>query len=259
MSSDVFAGIKKLTEFQDPAYADEYLTRCAALLKADRDNGGTAHGFAFTEQAAKYVAIAMAYDDVVRVAEIKVRGSRFERVRKEIGLKKDQIAYTTEYMHPRMEEVCGTLPKGIGARIENRPKLFAWLDKRISKGRRVNTGTLFWFTGLYVVSELRRFRRGSLRHQREVEHREARLAQALAALPKNYDLAVEVLGCRRLVKGYSDTHSRGLSKFDRVLSALPVLSERNDGAARLRRLRQAALLDEQGIALDGALKTIATL
>lgn len=254
-----FAGIKKLTEFQDPAYADEYLTRCAALLKADRDNGGAAHGFAFTEQAAKYVAIAMAYDDVVRVAEIKVRGSRFERVRKEIGLKKDQIAYTTEYMHPRMEEVCGTLPKGIGAWIENRPKLFAWLDKRISKGRRVNTGTLFWFTGLYVVSELRRFRRGSLRHQREVEHREAWLAQALAALPKNYDLAVEVLGCRRLVKGYSDTHSRGLSKFDRVLSALPVLSERNDGAAWLRRLRQAALLDEQGIALDGALKTIATL
>ncbi|KAB2788517.1 indolepyruvate oxidoreductase subunit beta family protein [Brucella anthropi] len=254
-----FAGIKKLTEFQDPAYADEYLTRCAALLKADRDNGGTAHGFAFTEQAAKYVAVAMAYDDVVQVADIKVRGSRFERVRKEIGLKKDQIAYTTEYMHPRMEEVCGTLPKGIGAWIENRPKLFAWLDKRISKGRRVNTGTLFWFTGLYVVSGLRRFRRGSLRHQREVEHREAWLAQALIALPQNYDLAVEVLACRRLVKGYSDTHSRGLSKFDRVLSALPVLTERDDGAAWLRRLRQAALLDEQGIALDGALKTIATL
>src|SRR5690606_2122466 len=105
----------------------------------------------------------------------------------------------------------------------------------------------------------RRFRRGSLRHQREVEHREAWLAQALAALPQNYDLAVEVLACRRLVKGYSDTHSRGLSKFDRVLSALPVLSERDDGAAWLRRLRQAALLDEQGIALDGALKTIATL
>ena len=85
------------------------------------------------------------------------------------------------------------------------------------------------------------------------------LEQALAVLPQNYDLAVEVLACRRLVKGYSDTHSRGLSKFDRVMSAVPVLSERDDGAAWLRRLRQAALLDEQGIALDGALKTITTL
>ena len=201
----------------------------------------------------------MAYDDVIRVADIKVRGSRFERVRREVGVKAGQIASTTEYMHPRMEEVCGTLPKSIGERIENSPKLFAWLDRRVNKGRRVNTGTLFWFTGLYVVSAMRRFRRGSLRHHREVEHREAWLAGALDVLPKNYDLAVEVLGCRRLVKGYSDTHARGLSKFDRVLSALPMLEHREDGAAWLRRLRQAALLDEQGIALDGALKTVATL
>ncbi len=43
------------------------------------------------------------------------------------------------------------------------------------------------------------------------------------------------------------------------MAAVPMLAARDDGAAWLRRLRQAALLDEQGIALDGALKTIATL
>ncbi|MFQ0812626.1 indolepyruvate oxidoreductase subunit B [Brucella anthropi] len=255
----LYAGVRKLTDFQDPAYAGEYLTRCAALAAVDRQHGGEAQDFAFAVQAAKYVAVAMAYDDVIRVADIKVRGSRFERVRKEVGVKDDQITYTTEYMHPRMDEVCGTLPRSIGEWIENSPKLFAWLDRRVNKGRRVNTGTLFWFTGLYVVSAMRRFRRGSLRHHREVEHREAWLARALDVLPKNYALAVEILGCRRLVKGYSDTHVRGLSKFDRVLSALPMLEHREDGAAWLRRLRQAALLDEQGIALEGALKTIATL
>jgi indolepyruvate ferredoxin oxidoreductase beta subunit len=61
------------------------------------------------------------------------------------------------------------------------------------------------------------------------------------------------------VKGYSDTHARGLSKFDRVMSALPLLRGRDDGAVWMKRLRQAALLDESGIALDGALKTVATL
>ncbi|MCX8997136.1 indolepyruvate oxidoreductase subunit beta family protein [Rhizobiaceae bacterium BDR2-2] len=257
--SMLYAGVKKLVDFQDPAYADEYLTRVAELHAADKANGGAEKDFVFTLQAAKYVAVAMTYDDVVRVADLKVRGSRFERVRKEVGVKQDQILYTTEYMHPRMEEVCGTLPKGLGRWIENRPGLFRWLDRRISKGRRVKTGTLFWFAGLYLVSGLRRFRRSSLRHHIETEHREAWLARALAVLPKNYDLAVEVLGCRRLVKGYSDTHARGLSKFDRVLSALPVLEGWEDGAVWLRRLRQAALLDEQGIALDGALKTVATL
>lgn len=255
----LYAGVKKLTDFQDPAYADEYLAEVAKLHAADKANGGAEKDFAFTAQGAKYVAIAMAYDDVIRVADLKTRGSRFDRVKKEVGVKADQILYTTEYMHPRMEEVCGTLPKGLGRFIENRPALFNWLNRRIDKGRRVKTGTLFWFAGLYFVSSLRRFRRGSLRHSIEMAHRDAWIRTALNVLPQNYDLSVEVLGNRRLVKGYSDTHVRGLSKFDRVMSALPMLTAREDGAAWMRRLRQAALLDEGGIALDGALKTVATL
>jgi indolepyruvate ferredoxin oxidoreductase beta subunit len=75
----------------------------------------------------------------------------------------------------------------------------------------------------------------------------------------NYDLAVEIIAARRLIKGYSDTHARGESKFDRVIGAVPLLSARSDGADWLRRLRDAALMDEAGIALNGALKTIATL
>ncbi|OLP61783.1 indolepyruvate oxidoreductase subunit B [Xaviernesmea oryzae] len=254
-----YAGVKKLTDFQDPAYADAYLTRLGQLHAADAAAGGMARGFAFTLQAAKYLAVAMAYDDVIRVADLKTRASRFERVRKEVGAKADQILYTTEYMHPRMEEVCGTLPARLGHFIEARPKLYAWLDRLINKGRRVKTGTLFWFSGLYLVSGLRRWRLGSLRHQREAAHWETWLAEASALLTEDYDLAVEVLGNRRLVKGYSDTHARGLSKFDRVMAAVPMLKGRDDAAPWMRRLRQAALLDEQGTALDGALKTVATL
>jgi indolepyruvate ferredoxin oxidoreductase beta subunit len=257
--SILLAGAKRLVDFQDPAYAGEYLGRLAAVLAADRAHGGEARDFAFTAKAAKYVAVAMAYDDVIRVADLKVRGSRFARVRAEIGAKADQIVYTTEYMHPRMEEVCGTLPKRLGQWIEDRPKLFAWLDKWVNKGRRVRTGTVFWFISLYVVSALRSTRRGTLRHFRETVHREAWLGTATSLLSSNYDLALEALECRRLVKGYSDTHARGLSKFDKVMGAIPLLTKREDGAAWLRRLRQAALMDEQGIALDGALKTIATL
>ena len=65
--------------------------------------------------------------------------------------------------------------------------------------------------------------------------------------------------CRRLVKGYSDTHARGLSKFDRVMAAVTALSAREDGAVWLDRLKRAALADEAGTALDGVLKTVATL
>lgn len=255
----LFAGVKKLTDFQDPAYAGEYLDRVAALYALDLKAAGEAKNFAFTVQAAKYVAVAMAYDDVIRVADLKVRASRFARVRKEVGVKSDQILYMTEYMHPRMEEICGTMPRAWGLWIENRPGLFNRLDRIVNKGRRVKTGTFFWFLSLYSVSALRKTRRGTLRHMREMEHREAWLATASGLIDTNYALAVEVLNNRRLVKGYSDTHARGLSKFDRVMSALDVLRNRKDGEAWMRRLRQAALLDENGTALDGALKTVATL
>jgi indolepyruvate ferredoxin oxidoreductase beta subunit len=58
------------------------------------------------------------------------------------------------------------------------------------------------------------------------------------------------------VKGYSDTHARGLSKFDRVTGAVPLLRGRPDAADWLRRLREAALKDEEGRALDDALRTV---
>ena len=62
--------------------------------------------------------------------------------------------------------------------------------------------------------------------------------------------------CRRLVKGYSDTNARGLSKFDRVTQATLSIAHRDDAADWCRRLREAALKDEEGKALDGAIRTI---
>jgi indolepyruvate ferredoxin oxidoreductase beta subunit len=72
-------------------------------------------------------------------------------------------------------------------------------------------------------------------------------------------LAVELIKCRRLVKGYSDTHARGQNKFDKVTGAVTLLAGRADAADWVRRLRDAALADEDGKMLDGALATVATL
>ena len=58
----------------------------------------------YTAEAAKYVAVAMAYDDVIRVADIKSAPSRSRACATRSGAAPDQLVYTTEYMHPRMEE-----------------------------------------------------------------------------------------------------------------------------------------------------------
>ena len=246
------AGLPRVVDYQDIAYGCEYLDLVKDILALDRAD----RGHALTQAAAKYVAVAMAYDDVYRVADLKTRASRFERVRKEVGVAPGQLIYTTEFMHPRMDEVAGSLPAALGRFIEARPRLFARLDKIVNRGRRVRTGTIRWFLMLYVLAGLKRFRRGTLRHSVEVAHRDAWLARVKQAAAKDYDLAVELLNNRRLVKGYSDTHARGLSKFDRVMAAADKLEGRSDAAEWVRRLREAALKDEEGVALDGALKTV---
>jgi indolepyruvate ferredoxin oxidoreductase, beta subunit len=252
----LFAGLKRLTDFQDPGYAGEYLDRISRIYELDRSHGGDAKACALTTAAAKYVAVAMTYDDVIRVADLKTRADRFERVRRENAVGQGQIVYTTEYMHPRLEEIAGTLPAPLGRWLEAHPGLLSWMFR---SGRRVRTGTIGWFLVLYFLAALKPIRRTTLRHAREMAHLERWLSLANDLVPKNYELAVEVIAARRLVKGYSDTHARGISKFDRVIGAVPLLAGRADGADWMRRLRDAALLDEAGLALDGALKTVATL
>ena len=252
----IAAGLLRVVDFQDPRYGREYLDALAGLLALDRAAGGEARGFALTGSAAKYVAVAMAYDDIFQVADLKTRGSRFARVHRELGLRPTELVEITEFMHPRMAEVLGALPVRLGRALEARPRLLQALDRVVSRGRRVRTGTIGWFLLLYLLGGLKRFRCATLRHAIEVGHRDAWLARVRAAVMRDYALATELVETRRLIKGYSDTHARGQSKFDRVMAAADRLDGRPDAAAWVRRLREAALRDEEGAALDGAIRTI---
>jgi indolepyruvate ferredoxin oxidoreductase beta subunit len=198
----------------------------------------------------------MAYDDVIRVADLKTRGSRFARIRTEVAARPDQLVYATEFMHPRMEEVCGTLPAGLGQWIESSPRLMAFLRRFVDHGRRVNTGTIGWFLVLYVLAGWKGSRRGTLRHRREMAHMQAWLDQAQAVAPRDPALAVEILEARRLVKGYSDTHDAGEGRFSRLMAMAKRLDGRPDAADWMRRLRQAAVTDAEGKALGDTIKTV---
>ncbi|MDX8526042.1 indolepyruvate oxidoreductase subunit beta family protein [Mesorhizobium sp. MSK_1335] len=248
-------GLKKVVDYQDIAYGGEYLDRLDKAVALD----GAERGYALSIAAAKHLANAMCYDDMIRVADLKTRSTRDSRVRREVGVKEGSVLQVTEYFHPRIEEFCGTLPVGLGSYIENRPRLAAFLDRRINRGRRIRTDSFTGFAMLWLIGGLRRWRRRLLRHRIEVEHLERWYGLALGYVPQDCALATEILNCRRLIKGYSDTHARAQSKFDRVLSALAMLEGREDAADWLRRLREAALKDEKGDMLDGALKTVATL
>jgi indolepyruvate ferredoxin oxidoreductase beta subunit len=106
---------------------------------------------------------------------------------------------------------------------------------------------------LYLVAGLRRWRRGSLRYAIETARMRTWLAAILDAAPANYELALAIAESARLVKGYSDTHARGVRNFEALARAAAGLRGQPDAAALLRRLCDAALADESGAKLAGEL------
>jgi indolepyruvate ferredoxin oxidoreductase, beta subunit len=200
----------------------------------------------------------MAYDDVIGVADLKTRSARFARIARDMKAGEAPLLIT-EFMHPRAEELVSLLPESWGRKISASPAMMRRIGRWFARPRQVNTATLAGFLQLYAVAGLRKRRRKLLRHADEMDHMEKWLAQARQHLASNYDLATGILSAHRLIKGYSDTHARGLSKFDRVLSAVPALAARDDAGQWMKRLIVAALKDEDGTALDGVIATVKAL
>lgn len=235
-------GLARVLDYQDLAYGHEYLDRVAAFVP---------YGDATTvAEAAHWIAVAMSYDDVIRVADLKTRPERWARVRREVGAGADEVVGTEEFFHPRLPEILGLLPAGLARWVQSSPRVSGWLAPRLDKGRRIRAFSITGHVQLRVVAGLRRWRRGNLRHAEEMQHIQQWLSLAHAVAPQDLALATEVLRCRQLVKGYSDTHARGTSRFDRLMQAAHLLTGSHGAAAALASLRKAALSDAEGKALD---------
>ena len=93
-----------LIDFQDPAYAGR-VSRSGDEILRPRPHAMAARStdYALTTAAAKYIAVAMAYDDVIRVAELKTAASRFERVERDnaVGDRTDRLHHRIHAPAPR--------------------------------------------------------------------------------------------------------------------------------------------------------------
>jgi indolepyruvate ferredoxin oxidoreductase beta subunit len=240
-------GVRRLIDYQDPAYAGLYLDRLARLAPL-----AAAGEPKLLEEAARHLALWMSYEDTIRVAQLKTRATRFERVRDEVRVRDGQLLLINEFMHPRLQEICDTLPAGLGRWLERTGWARALVERHTRQGRVIATSSLRGYLLLYAIAALRRWRRGTLRHALE----NARIEQWLALVERtaraNPQLAVEVAQCQRLVKGYGDTHARGWRNFETLMATVQRAGAALAPAA-LRELRDAALADEHGERLRVAL------
>jgi indolepyruvate ferredoxin oxidoreductase beta subunit len=235
-------GVRRLTDYQDAAYARLY---CERLDRLQLDGE-------LLSETARHLALWMSYEDTIRVADLKTRTSRFARVRAEVRVKPGQILRITEFMHPRVREVADTLPAPIGRWLLRSGLPRRLVERFTARGRHVETTAISGFLLLRGIAALRRFRRLTLRFVEEQERIEGWLARIEGLAGTEPALALEVARCQGLVKGYGDTHARGWANFQRLMQEVDSLSG-EAGAARLAELRAAALADENGLALSQAL------
>jgi len=200
----------------------------------------------------------MTYEDVIRVAQIKTRAGRLNHVRQGAGAKPDQSVIVTEFLKPGIDELCSLLPAGPAKRV------LAWAERtgrrdKLHLGLHIRTSTIFGFLMLRGMAALKPWRRRGYRFGVEQQMIERWLLAVEAALVRDRRLALEVAECARLVKGYSDTHRRGMTNFLRLMETLvdPALAAISKGpdfyanaAAATATARKAALADPEGKTLD---------
>jgi indolepyruvate ferredoxin oxidoreductase, beta subunit len=239
----LFAGISRLIDYQDERYAAEYLDRLAPIRDADRGD------CTLLNETARYLALWMSYEDAIRVADLKIRRSRFERIYKDARVAPGQLLRIREFLHPRAEEIADILPPALGRRV-----LKSRIVRRLTKnGRILHTTSIRGFLQLYFLASLRPMRRKSMRFAREQRKISEWLHLVTQLAAEDYALAVEVAECPRLIKGYGDTHALGLRNFAAILTSLDGLRGKPYAAARVKQLRNAALGDESGQKLSDAL------
>jgi indolepyruvate ferredoxin oxidoreductase, beta subunit len=248
------AAVPRLADYQDEGYAARYLDRLDAVRDADARYG--TGDVALLRETGRYLALWMSYEDAIRVADLKIRRARFERVHHDSRAGERQVLRINEFLHPRIDELADVLPARVGHWLLGSRWAGRVIARITRQGTILETTSLSGFLQLYMVAGLRRWRRASLRFQREQAAIEAWLARIVALAGDNYALALEVAECARVVKGYGDTHRRGSRNFDVMIETLPRLQGRDDAARRLRTLREAALADDTGAKLSDAMQAV---
>jgi indolepyruvate ferredoxin oxidoreductase beta subunit len=249
-------GHARLVAYQDAAYAQRYVERLERVLVAERAaDPGAANGFVITRETARWLALWMAFDDIVQVAALKLRRARGERVRLEVAAREDEIVKLFDHFKPGVPEVAALLPAAAAQRLS------AWDARRRARGLspwalplKVGTHTVLGALALRCLASLKGQRRRGSRFATEQALIERWLAALERGTREHWALGHEIAECGRLVKGYGSTNERGkhnlLHVVDHLAGGERPAAQR---AEAVRAARLAALADDAGTALDRTL------
>ena len=254
----VALGRARVLEYQDARYAQVYVERMRRVLAAEHAGDATgANEFATTRETARHLALWMAFDDIVRVAELKCRASRFARVRGEVRAGDAELLRVFDHFKPGVAEFAALLPNGLAAALTR------WERRRVARGRaalalpiKLPSHTVIGLLALRGLAACKRLRRHGSRFGAEQAMIERWLAAVEHGAREDAALGRELAECGRLIKGYGATNERGKDNLLHVVEHLAGAAHFDTPAARTAAIaaaRSAALADDAGKALDQAL------
>jgi indolepyruvate ferredoxin oxidoreductase, beta subunit len=248
-------GHARMLEYQGSNYAELYLQRMRDVLAAERaaDPSG-AHGFATTREMARWLALWMAFDDIVRVADLKSRASRWARVKGEVKAGEADLLRVYDFFKPGAPEFAALLPVALAERV------LRWDRARVARGKpswalpvKIRTHSVSGMLALRLLAGLKWLRVYGSRYA----HEQAMMAKWLKGVTegsrREWKLGHEIAQCGRLIKGYGSTNERGKENLLHVLDHLALGPSAPAAAQAVAAARNAALADEAGQALDAVL------
>ena len=205
-----YHSVNRLIDYQDEAYAEEWLSRVSALIDRDLDR----ESYSLAQEAGRHLALWMAFEDIPRVAQLKVRPDRESMIRSEVKAADGQPVAVAEFFHPRIEEVAALLPVSWGSALLRSQTAKRWLSRLLGP-RTLRTDRVSMQVLLRGLASVRRFRRSTFGYAHERKMIDRWYDAVLSA--DEHDMAMAIAALGGMVKGYGETRYRTTSRLMQIL------------------------------------------
>lgn len=101
----------RLVQYQGESYAQLLVTRLASLQAIELTSPSSTPDCPVTHETIRWLALWMAFDDIIQVAYLKSRVTRWQRVSSEVKLKEGELLKVYDHFKPGVPELAAVLPK----------------------------------------------------------------------------------------------------------------------------------------------------
>jgi hypothetical protein len=215
--------IHLLIEYQGASYAELYVHRLRRFVGKQGVND------AMLTDIARLMAVRMAYEDPIRIAQLKLA---------ELDQASGNPAKpAVDIRKFRLEELIGALPAVVSEYVLDALDWAGWSNKRVSV--RFSTASRFSIRRLKIEAGLRRWRLFSVRYAKERVWVERWLHMIDRSLTKQPAAAPAIVQTATMIEGYGDVYRQGLADWNAIIDGL--VKPTFDGVLALPDLRSAVI------------------